>query len=103
RFGAAGEHDIRLPEADLIGGVHDGAKARAARLIDRIRRRLVPQTALDRDLPRDVRTDARLARVAEDDFVDIRRIDPAAGKRRLRRLDPELRRSHRSKRPAELP
>ena len=46
--------------------------------------------ALDGDLPRHIRSDARLPRVAEDHFVDGVRIDAAARERRFRAGGSEL-------------
>src|SRR5438445_8561734 len=52
-----------MAEPNLIRGLHDRAQARAAGLVDGVRRHLVSQTALHRDLTRGVRSDARLPRV----------------------------------------
>ena len=69
---AGGEHDVRVPEEDLLGRRDDRLEARAAEPVHGDRRRLDREPRTERHVPRTVHRVARgLHRVADDRVVDL--------------------------------
>ena len=54
RLHAAGDRDVDVADANALIGEHHGLQARAAHLVDRQRRDVVGQAAVERRLPRGV-------------------------------------------------
>ena len=73
-----GDGDLDVAGRDALGGKHDGLEAGAAHLVDRQRRDMVAEAAVERSLAGRILAVARLDDVAHDALVDERRIDPGA-------------------------
>ena len=78
RFGAAGEHAVEIAGCDLLVAECDRLHARGAGFIHRVGRDFLRNAAADRDLPRRIGASACRARVAEDGFFDLLRLDSGA-------------------------
>ena len=77
RLGAAGEHDLRLAQQNLVRALDDRLEAGAAEPVDGDRRRLDRQARAQADVAREVDgVGGGLEHVAEDDVVDGGRVDP---------------------------
>src|SRR5207237_6903043 len=90
-LGAAGEDELRLAELDLLRSEEDRLQARAAEPIHGQRGRFLWYARLQADMARKIHGVAgRLEDVAEDDLIDLLRIDLGFLERALRRDDPEV-------------
>ena len=79
RLGAARDDESSAARQDLEHGGRDRLHARGAVAMHRVRDAILGQARLKADHTGDVRRMRRLGDVAEDDLVDARGIDPAAG------------------------
>ena len=77
-LGAAGEHDVGLAGHDLHGAVDDGGHAGGALAHDGVGGRLLGDADLQRGDAGDVRLVGGLTALAEDDLVDLFRIEAGA-------------------------
>jgi hypothetical protein len=78
RFHAPGNGNLDVTGRDALGREHHGLQAGSADLVDRQRRDVVGQSAVERRLARGVLAVACLDDVAHEAFVHARRIDAGA-------------------------
>ena len=91
RLHAAGHRDLDVAGGDPLRGEHHRLQPRAAHLVDRQRRDVFGEAAVQRRLARRVLAVAGLDHVAHDALVHQRRIDAGAGDRFADRERAELR------------
>ena len=84
-FLPARDHDLALARADLLGGQCHGAQARAAHLVDAERRLAVGNARRMGGLAGRVLPLAGRQHLAEDDLIDLARLQPGARNRLLDR------------------
>ena len=90
RLHAAGDGDLGVAGADRHVGDAERAHARGADLVDRLRGDLLGDAALDLGLARGDLPLAGLQDLAEDDLLDLLRVDAGALQRRLDHLAAEV-------------
>ena len=78
RLHAAGDGDVDVADADALVREHHRLQSRAAHLVDRQRRDVIGQAAVQRRLPRGVLAEPGGHDVAHDAFVDDLRVDAGA-------------------------
>ena len=90
-LGAADQRDLRLARQHLQRGLHDRLEARAAEAVDGDCGGLLRHARAQADVAREVdRVCGGLLHVAEDDVVDIVRVDLGLGERGLGGVDAEV-------------
>src|ERR1700689_1492521 len=100
-FGPARENAARIAESNGLVSQRDRFHPRGAGFVHGKRRRFLWHAAADGNLPRYVRSAARLPRAAEDSFFHLLGLDSSALDRSLRGYDADAGGRERSQRPAE--
>ncbi len=78
RLDAAGEHDVRVAEGDLVGRVVDRLRGGGARPVEGVRGHARRKLRQETDLPPDVRREHRGDHLAEDDLVHLAPVELGA-------------------------
>ena len=101
-FCAAGQNATGIAEQNRLVGERDGFQSRSARFVHGEGRNFLRHAAANGNLPRRIRTAARLPRVAEDGFFYLLGLDSGALDRRLGGHHAHVGRRQRGERSAEF-